>query len=197
MRWPITKEVGEASWRIALLGCRTTVTLGALALTGCDESQVWHTPDPSLARMQEQPRQDPFDTNMSAPPPFTVARGVDARRSPPPVTRQLVERGRQQFETFCAVCHGARGDGESVVATKMLIRRPPSLLEPRIRAMSDDRLYEVIARGYGLMPSYANELPIEDGFATVAYVRALQVAQGVDVAVLPASDVAELARVAP
>jgi hypothetical protein len=79
----------------------------------------------------------------------------------------------------------------------MLLRRPPSLLEPRIRALSDAQLSEVIARGYGLMASYENELPEEDRAATVAYVRALQIAQGVQVRLLPAPLAASLAREAP
>jgi mono/diheme cytochrome c family protein len=153
-------------------------------LVGCDESQVAHEPSFSLERMQEQPRLDPFDPSMSEPPAFAV-------------TRALVLRGRSHFETICAACHGIRGDGDSVVAGKMILRLPPSLLEPRIRALSDEQLSEVIARGYGLMPPYANALPEEDRWATVAYVRALQIAQGVDVKLLPAPLVADLTRESP
>ncbi len=78
------------------------------------------------------------------------------------------------------------------------LRAPLSLLEPRVRALSDARLAEIIGRGYGLMPPFANALPYDERFATVAYVRALEVAQGIDVALLPASSVtAELTREAP
>ncbi len=166
-------------------------------LVGCDESEVVHEPSFSLERMQEQPRLDPFDPSMSSPPAFAVARGFGAALRRPVVTRPLVLRGRSHFETICAACHGVRGDGDSVVATKMILRRPPSLLEARIRALSDEQLSEVIARGYGLMPPFANALPEEERWATVAYVRALQIAQGVDVKVLPAPLVADLTREAP
>jgi mono/diheme cytochrome c family protein len=166
-------------------------------LVGCDESQVAHEPSFSLERMQEQPRLDPFDPSMSEPPAFAVARGFGEALPRPVVTRALVLRGRSHFETICAACHGIRGDGDSVVAGKMILRLPPSLLEPRIRALSDEQLSEVIARGYGLMPPYANALPEEDRWATVAYVRALQIAQGVDVKLLPAPLVADLTRESP
>lgn len=169
----------------------------ALSLPGCDDSQAWHEPDFSLARMQAQPRVDPFDPEMSAPPPDTVPRGSGARRSPPVVTRALVEEGRTHFETICAACHGVRGDGESVVATKMLLRPPPSLLDAKVRGLTDEQLSEIIGRGYGLMPPFANALPYEDRFATVAYVRALEVAQRVDIADLPAPLAADLAREVP
>lgn len=170
--------------------------VAALALAGCDESQVAHEPDFSLARMQEQPRVDPFDDGMRAPPPFTVAQG-GLPHSPPTVTRELVARGRRSFETLCAACHGVRGDGRSVVSTKMLLRPPPSLLEPRIRGLSDEQIEEVIARGYGLMPPFAYALDEDDRFATVAYVRALEIAQGVNVAVLPPAVASKLAQEAP
>jgi mono/diheme cytochrome c family protein len=169
----------------------------ALALLACDDSQAWHEPDFSLARMQSQPRVDPFDREMTSPPPFTVARGAGSGRVPPVVTRALVERGRDHFDTICATCHGVRGDGESVVATKMLLRAPPSLLEPRIRALSDEQLGEIIGRGYGLMPPFANALPDDERLATVAYVRALEVAQGIDVALLPAAMADDLPREVP
>lgn len=175
------------------------VTLLAIlaGLFGCDDSQVWHEPDWSLARMQDQPRIDPFDPSMGAPPPHTVARGSNVRHSRPPVTRRLVERGRDRFEVLCAACHGIQGDGDSVVATKMLAVPPPSLLVPRFRTLSDAELGAIVERGYGLMPPYANELPGDDVWATVAYVRALQLAQGADVTRLPAPLVAELLREAP
>ncbi|MGA7120592.1 MAG: cytochrome c [Polyangiaceae bacterium] len=168
----------------------------AAAASACDQSQVWHRPDWSLSRMQEQPRVDPFDPQMSAPPPFTVSRR-GGPVPPPPLTRALVERGRTYFETVCATCHGIQGDGVSVVATKMLLRRPPSLLEPRVRALSDEQIREVIERGYGLMPSYASELTPDERWATVAYLRALEIAQGVDVGILPPQVALELRRAAP
>jgi mono/diheme cytochrome c family protein len=147
--------------------------------------------------MQEQPRVDPFDPQMMAPPPFTVPRGGGVTPPRPPVTRALVERGRVQFERICAACHGIRGDGDSIVATKMLLRRPTSVLEPRVRALSDDQIGEIIERGYGLMPPYANELTLDDRWATVAYVRALEIAQGVDVMILPPGLALDVRREAP
>jgi mono/diheme cytochrome c family protein len=177
------------SRRAVLLACG----LAGVA-SGCNESEVWHRPDWSLSRMQEQPRVDPFDPQMSAPPPFTVARDNGLAPPRPPVTRALVEQGRGHFERICAACHGIRGDGDTVVATKMLLRLPTSVLEPRVRSLSDEQLREVIERGYGLMPAYANELTPDERWATVAYVRALEIAQGVDVTILPPQVALDLRR---
>ena len=163
----------------------------------CDESQVWHAPDLQLDRMQTQPRVDPFDRAASVPPPFTVARGYGPRRTRPAQTRALVEQGRGAFDKACAACHGVRGDGRSVVATKMLLRPPPSLAEPRIRDLTDDQIHEIIDHGYGLMPPYDGLLSYDERWAVVGYVRALQIADAVDVATLPPAMRAELAKEAP
>lgn len=104
---------------------------------------------------------------------------------PIPLTMELVERGRGRFDIFCAPCHGVAGDGASAVAANMSLRRPPSLHEPAIRAYSAERLYRVVAEGYGLMPSYAGVLSREERWGLVAYVRALQLSQRAVVSELP------------
>jgi mono/diheme cytochrome c family protein len=149
-----------------------------------------------LDRMMDQPRVDPLDEGARVPPPYTVARGRGPKPRPA-VTRALIEEGGRAYDQTCAACHGVRGDGESVVATKMMLRRPPSLGEARVRGLTDDQIHDVIAQGYGLMPSYAPHLSFDETWGVVAYVRALQMAQGVAVASLPASMRAELAREAP
>lgn len=172
----------------------------ALALPACDNRQAFHTPDPTLARMQEQRRADPYAAStvfadgktMRDPPRGTVARDDDPER--PPLTRDLLERGRVCFERTCATCHGVAGDGQSVVATKMTRRPPPSLHEPRLQALSEEQLFTIITSGYGLMPSYAEVLASDDRWAIVGYVQALRLSQHAPVANLPPELRAELAK---
>jgi mono/diheme cytochrome c family protein len=113
----------------------------------------------------------------------TAAGDVDA--VPVPVTRALLDRGRRRFAIACATCHGVAGDGDSAVARNMQRRRPPSLHEARLVALTPGALYRVIADGYGLMPSYAKLLAPDDRWAVVAYVRTLQLAWRVRLAALP------------
>jgi mono/diheme cytochrome c family protein len=91
------------------------------------------------------------------------------------VDAAALARGRARFDVTCAVCHGLLGDGESQVALSMSLRRPPSL--HAYRDVPDGHLYRVITEGFGLMPSYGAELSVEDRWAVVAYVRALQLSQ--------------------
>ncbi len=112
------------------------------------------------------------------PPAVATGRGPDGKvltRVPVPVTRALLERGRSRFEIDCAVCHGYLGDGVSLVARNMSLRPPPNLLA---RAQQPDGWYfQVMSEGFGLMPSYASQLTVEDRWAIVAYLRALQLSQ--------------------
>jgi hypothetical protein len=195
---------------------RLGLSLGAaLAAVACDEGQVVHRLEPSLERMMDQPRADPFAPStvfedgraMRTPPEGTLPTEEEAppyrvdggyvRDNPFPLTREFLLRGRSRFEVTCAACHGILGDGESVVATKMELRPPPSLHIDRIRALDDGRIEEVIERGYGFMSSYAPFLTAKDRWAVVAYVRALQLSQRAPVASLPPDIVRELEERAP
>lgn len=141
-----------------------------LALAGCD----W-----SLHRMQQPvgctvDGTSPLLANQSCnlqPPPGIVA--MTAPMPVPPVTRALVVRGRDRFDRMCAPCHGLRGDGVSAVASSMMLRRPPSLIDPIVTGFSDERITTVMEAGYGLMPSY-RWVPAADRYAILHYVRALQ-----------------------
>lgn len=95
-------------------------------------------------------------------------------RIPIPVTRALVERGRDRFQIFCAVCHGAEGDGFSAVSRNMTLRPPASLHSDVVLNASDGHLFRVATGGYGMMPGYEYQLAPLDRWAVVAYVRALE-----------------------
>ncbi len=103
---------------------------------------------------------------------------------PVPLTRALVDRGRHQFQIDCATCHGLVGDARTVVASKMSERPPPSLLEGP--DLAPGQVFAVVSEGYGLMPSYAAQIPVRERCGVVAYLRALRRSQGVPVAELPA-----------
>ena len=83
-------------------------------------------------------------------------------------------RGASRFRIYCAVCHGTRGDGISIVGSNMDDPKPPSLLEGAPRELSPERLFDVITNGFGTMPSYAAELSERDRWQVVSYVGALQ-----------------------
>jgi mono/diheme cytochrome c family protein len=111
--------------------------------------------------------------------------GTDVAEVAVPMTPALLERGRERFEIICATCHGPRGDGLSEVARQMDRRRPPNLLEAEVRGYAAGRIFRIITRGYGLMPAYERNLPVDDRWAVIAYLHALQLRQAVSLDALP------------
>ncbi len=155
--------------------------------------------------MLEQRRADPYAASsafadgktMRPLPRGVVARDDQSDSARPAITHALLTTGRTHFETLCATCHGIAGDGQSVVATKMLSRPPPSLHERRYRDLSPEQLFAIITQGYGLMPSYADLLRVDERWAVIAYVQALQLSQDAPVASLPLNVREALAKEAP
>jgi len=161
---------------------------------------------PAWDPMQRQPKYKAYQSSeyhpdglaMRTPPEGTVAfgsvgdpelqRGVGADgkplpRAPVAFTPKLLATGRKKFEIHCAVCHGLIGDGQSQVALNMSLRRPPSL--HLYRDVPDGYLFQVISKGFGLMPSYAADLTPEERWGVVGYVRALQLSQRASAAQVP------------
>jgi mono/diheme cytochrome c family protein len=118
-------------------------------------------------------------------------------RIPLAVDRALLETGRARFEVFCAACHGVLGDGASAVAPQMALRKPPSLVDPPKSTDPPGEMFNTIRKGYGLMPSYAVQLSVNDAWAVVAYLRALRLARRARVSELPPELRERLAQEAP
>jgi mono/diheme cytochrome c family protein len=110
--------------------------------------------------------------------------------APVTLTPQLLAAGRKKFDIHCAVCHGLVGDGRSQVALNMSLRKPPDL--HLYRDVPDGYLYQVISKGFGLMPSYAAELTPEERWGVVGYLRALQLSQHASAAQVPAETLKRL-----
>lgn len=96
--------------------------------------------------------------------------------NPLKITDAVMLRGRQRFEIYCSPCHGLQGDGNGVVKNfGMATTR--SLHEARIVQMPDGEIFNVITHGRNTMGPYGPQVLVEDRWAIVAYVRALQLAQ--------------------
>jgi mono/diheme cytochrome c family protein len=106
---------------------------------------------------------------------------------PMPLTRALLDRGRERFDIYCRPCHGASGDGRG-----MIVRRgfspPPSYHTDRLRNAPLSHFYDVITNGYGAMYPYGDRVKGDDRWAVAAYIRALQLSQRAPVAALPDAD---------
>ena len=113
--------------------------------------------------------------------------GGFAATLPLPLTRELVERGRERYDIFCSPCHGRTGDGLGMIVQRGF-KRPSSFHEERLRAMPYGYFFDVITNGFGQMSSYASMVPVEDRWAIAAYMRVLQASRRVAVDELSDAD---------
>lgn len=111
------------------------------------------------------------------PPEQTIARGdlayLDLIENRPPMTRELLARGRTVYERTCALCHGRYGDGEGIIVRRGF-PAPPSYHTERLRNADPSYFVEIITEGYGAMYPYANRIEPTDRWAVAAYIQALQ-----------------------
>ena len=122
---------------------------------------------------------------------FYTGKGPDGKpvdTFPFAVTAEVVERGQDRFNIYCAPCHDRTGSGNGMIV-KRGYRKPPSYHIDRLRQVPNGYLYDVIASGFGAMPDYAAQIQPRDRWAIVAYIRALQLSQNA-----PADDVPADAR---
>ena len=89
----------------------------------------------------------------------------------------IMRRGQERFGIYCAVCHGATGAGNGV-AQKFGLNTVQSLLQERIRIMSDGEIFNTVTHGKNTMMAYGDRIQVSDRWAIVAYLRALQKSQG-------------------
>jgi mono/diheme cytochrome c family protein len=95
---------------------------------------------------------------------------------PFPVTEAIIRRGRERYDIFCSVCHGLTGYGDGMIVRRGF-RRAASFHDDRLRQAPVGHFFDAITNGWGAMPSYASQIPVQDRWAIIAYIRALQVSQ--------------------
>jgi hypothetical protein len=140
---------------------------------------------------------------MRTPPAGTVARGtlkedvayftgmhdlvdsVYVVHNPRPLTRELLDRGQDRYEIFCSPCHGRTGSGKGIVVPYEGMVPPTSFQDVRSLEFANGYIFNVISFGVRNMPSYGPQIPADDRWAIVAYVRALQRSQNATLADVP------------
>ncbi len=169
--------------------------LAILALAGCRQD------------MHDQPRFKPLAKNDFYPDlrserpqvEGTVARGQfhedtyfytgkigsdPGEYLPFPATADVLERGQQRFNIYCAPCHSRMGDGNGMVVQRGY-RHPPSYHIDRLRKAPIGYFFDVMTHGFGAMPDYSAQIPPRDRWCIAAYIRALQLSQDATMADVP------------
>jgi len=96
---------------------------------------------------------------------------------PAPVTHTMLARGQERFNIHCAPCHGAGADGNGITKKIGAMGVVANLHDKRIVELTDGEIFNTISYGKNLMSGYAPQIAIEDRWAIVAYLRALQLSR--------------------
>lgn len=179
-------NVRPALRRLAVVAAAGILLSGA---TGCELRQAMYN-QPKLSPLQASTF---FKDGMASRPKIegTVARGqlfddthlyegrVDgalADSFPFEVTADVLARGQQRFNIFCAPCHDQAGTGHGMIVRRGF-KQPPSFHDQRLVDSPEGYYYNVIKNGFGVMQDYSAQIPVNDRWAIIAYIRALQFAQ--------------------
>lgn len=106
---------------------------------------------------------------------------------PMPLTRDLVERGRERFDIYCSPCHGHTGEGQGMVVRRGF-KEAASFHDPRLRGMPVGYFVDVMTNGFGQMPDYRTQVTPRDRWAIAAYIRALQLSRSATADDVPAEE---------
>ena len=89
---------------------------------------------------------------------------------------ELLARGKERYQIFCSPCHSPMGDGIGIT-TKYNMLRAANYHDPRIIRMADGEIFNTIIHGKNLMAAYGAHVEVNDRWAVIAYIRALQLTQ--------------------
>ena len=143
---------------------------------------MWHQ-----QKIRSQSKSDFFQnkSGMREPVNGTVARGflpyeykgmpdssIKLLANPIAVSKESLERGQERFNIYCSPCHGYFGDGDGRMRGQF--PKPPSLHNQKVLNWTDGNIYHVITNGQNVMPSYSEQVSVDDRWAIVNYIRVLQ-----------------------
>ncbi len=169
----------------------------ALLAAGC----FWSSEQPSWEYLPDMRYSVPYDSfaanpvfgdgkTLRRPAPGTIPRGFlpfpygpdEAERAgrelenPWPATPEVLARGEHLYRTFCRVCHGETGAGDGPLVPE--IAPPPAYTSTGVRDYPPGRIFHVVTRGTGRMPSYRVQISRDDRWKLVHWVARLQRGEG-------------------
>ncbi len=129
---------------------------------------------------------------------FTTGKinGVDSPVFPMEITKDVLKRGQERFNIYCAPCHSQTGDGRGMIVQREM-KLAGNYHQDRLRQAPPGYFFDVITNGFGVMYSYASRITPQDRWAIVAYIRALQLSQNASLADVPQAELEKLLKPQP
>ena len=103
---------------------------------------------------------------------------------PFPLTLDVLRRGQERFNIYCAPCHSRVGNGMGEIVRRGY--KPAANFQDSVRLSQPiSHYFYAMTYGYNAMPDYAAQLAPADRWAVAAYIRALQLSQAAKVEDVP------------
>lgn len=122
--------------------------------------------------------------------------GVDSPVFPFEITKDVLKRGQERYNIYCAPCHSQTGDGKGMIVQREM-KMAGNYHQDRLRQAPPGYFFDVITNGFGVMYSYASRITPADRWAIVAYIRALQLSQNASLADVPQDELEKLLKPQP
>jgi len=172
---PQTASALFADGRADRLPVAGTVARGQLR----EDERLYRGIDPDAAPVPPEPKGP--EAGKPAPQPASAEPAVAwVKDFPIAVTDEAMKRGRQRYNVYCAPCHGLAGEGDGLVAKRAQELQqgtwvpPTSLHSEAVRPQPVGQIFNTITNGVRKMPAYGPQISVQDRWAIVLYVRALQ-----------------------
>jgi hypothetical protein len=194
----------------------TLFALGGLVFAAGCHRDMWD--QPKITTLQES---DFFADKSGARTPVagTVARGhlnedellhdgtesgATATRFPYEITKEILEKGRGRYDIFCLPCHGQSGDGLGMIVQRGF-KQPRPLSDPAVMSRPVGYYFGILRFGFDKMngitdpaladkvhPPIGKAMSVDEKWATIAYIRALQRSQTATAADIPPEEIQRL-----
>lgn len=115
------------------------------------------------------------------------SKGDFIKKAPVEISLERLKRGQERFNIYCSPCHGKIGDGKGIMTKEdYKYVTPPNYHTDSLRQFTDGQIFDVITNGVRNMPSYKHQIPVDDRWSIVLYLRALQRSHNATIDDIPA-----------
>ncbi len=113
--------------------------------------------------------------------PYPYKRGYDDQMkaaetliNPITTNKSNLTKGKDEYDIFCTVCHGAKGKGDGHLYTsKLFTAKPTDLTTSYIQDKPDGEIYHIVTVGSlsGLMGAHGSQISQENRWKIVSYIK--------------------------
>lgn len=94
--------------------------------------------------------------------------------NPLEINNEVLATGKEQYDIYCAICHGDQGKGDGYLYTsKLFTVKPTSLVEAYVQNKPDGEIYHIITLGSlsTLMGAHGGQIEPDDRWKIIHYIK--------------------------